>query len=93
MKTCPHLIPATQRHRVSLGGASKRLGRNEEYCIPSAVVEYLLTGRSPEFYILPGSERTSEVRRVGVGDVVVGENFEKGKTQGPVIRVGPRGLV
>ena len=95
-KTCPHLIPGTQRHQVSLGGASKRLGRNEEYRIPSAVVKYLLTGRRPALHILPGSERTSEGRRVRVGDVVIGENMEKGKTQGPVIRVGvilPRGLV
>ena len=52
------------------------------------MVAYLLTGRRPELHILPGSERTSEVRRVRVGDVVIGENLEKGKTQGPVIRVG-----
>ena len=73
---------------MSLGGASKRLGRNEEYRIPSAVVAYLLTGRRPELHVLPGSERTSEVRRVQVGDVVIGENMEKGKTQGLVIRTG-----
>ena len=87
-KTCPHLIPGTQRHQVSLGGASKRLGRNEEYRVPSAVVEYLLTGRRLELHILPGSKRTSEVRRVRVGDVVIVENMENGRTQGPVIRVG-----
>ena len=87
-KTCPHLIPGTQRHQVSLGGANKRLGRKEEYRVPSAVVEYLITGRRPALHILPGFERTSEVRRVGVGDVVIGENMEKGKTQGPFMRVG-----
>ena len=79
-KTCRHLILGTQRHQVSLGGASKRLDRNEEYCIPSALVEYLLTGRRLEIHILPRSERTSEVRRVRGGDVVIGENTEKGKT-------------
>ena len=35
--------------------------------------------------ILPGSERTLEVRWVRVGDVVIGENL---KTRGPVMRVG-----
>ena len=83
-----HLIQGTLQHRVSLGGASKRVGRNEEYIIPSAVVEYLLTGRKRATHILPGSERTSEVPRIRVGVVVIGENAEKGKTQGRVISVG-----
>ena len=52
------------------------------------MVEYLLTCRRPELHILPGSKRTSEVRRIRVGDVVIGESMEKGKTQGPVMRVG-----
>ena len=73
---------------MALGGASKRLGRNEEYRVPLAVVEYLLTCRKRAEQILSGSERTKEVRRIRVGDVVIRENAEKGKTKGPVIQVG-----
>ena len=52
------------------------------------MVAFLFTGRRPELHILPGSDRTSEVQRVRVGDVVICKNLEKGKTQGPVMRVG-----
>ena len=75
-----------------MGGANKRLGRNEEYRIPSAVVQYLLTSRNPDTRFLPGSERTMEVRRMRMGDVVIRENAEKGKTKGAIM-ILPGGLI
>ena len=62
-KTCSHLITSTQRHRVSLGGAKERLGRNEEYRIPSDVIEYLFTSCRPRYTHLTLDEESERSRR------------------------------
>ena len=87
-KTCKQIVPGTQRHRESLGGSRKRLGKEMEYRIPPALVEYLLSGPNPSPKQPLQISQLTGVGMIRVDDVVIDETTDNGEAKGPILRVG-----
>ena len=73
---------------MSLGGPTKRNGRNKEYCRPPVLVEYLLLGPNPSPTQAPEISQPIEVGMIRVDDGVMGKTTTDGKPKGPLLCVG-----
>ena len=71
-----------------MGGSRKRLGKEMEYRIPPALVEYLLSGPSPSPKQPLQISQPAGVGMIGVDDVVIDETTNNGEAKGPILRVG-----